>query len=164
MSLNAFIDESARGARYVVCAALIDDASVDDVRRAMRRHRLPRQRRVHFKTESDPRRRKILARMSRLHSVRALVHLARAGPVPASRDQCLTHLVADLCDRSGSRLTIECSDPAQDERDRRLLYDTLRKIGGSLEHMHVHPHQKPALWISDGVAWAYGARGEWRDH
>lgn len=32
----------------------------------------------------------------------------------------------------------------------------------SLTYEHMRPHEEPILWVSDAVAWAYGAGGDWR--
>lgn len=31
-----------------------------------------------------------------------------------------------------------------------------------LAYEHLRPHEDPALWIPDAVAWCFGAGGDWR--
>ena len=60
MTAQAFVDESARGSNYHVCVAVVADGDVDGLRRLVRSFCLPGQRRWHFVTERDSRRRQIL--------------------------------------------------------------------------------------------------------
>lgn len=58
---HAFVDESRRGSRYIVCASIVQPSDLAAVRRAMRAELLAGQGRLHFKTEKPSRRRKILS-------------------------------------------------------------------------------------------------------
>jgi hypothetical protein len=60
LTAQAFVDESARGPNYHVCVAVVADGDVDGLRRLARSFCLPGQRRWHFVTERDSRRRQIL--------------------------------------------------------------------------------------------------------
>ena len=48
-------------------------------------------------------------------------------------------------------------------RDVLVLDAALRKHGSqTLEYRHLSPYEEPLLWVSDAVAWAMGAGGDWR--
>lgn len=160
MSPHAFVDESARNGRYILCATLVDPAHLDKVRKLSRSLCLPGQRRWHFKSESDRRRRQVLDRIVRCEAIRANLYMGRGREVDA-RHHCLTELVLDLIDQKASHLIIESQD-GQDPRDRGAIMDALHHSGGELAYAHLYPHGEPALWISDAIAWAYGAGKQWR--
>ena len=56
--LHAFVDESSRRNSYAICAATISIDDLDSTRKQLRALLLAGQRRIHFTTESDSRRRK----------------------------------------------------------------------------------------------------------
>jgi hypothetical protein len=160
VSPHAFVDESARGGRYILCAALVDARDLDEVRKLARSLCLPGQARWHFKSESDRRRRLIIDQIIRCDAIRATLYVAKGLEIPARR-MCLTTLVFDLIDQKASRLIIE-SQEGQDPRDRGTILDALHAAGGELNYAHLRPHLDAALWVPDAIAWAYGAGGQWR--
>jgi hypothetical protein len=157
---HAFVDESSRGNRYLLCAVTVDNNRLSEVRRLARGLCVPGQRRWHFVSESGRRRKFILDSLVRSDAIRALVYVGTGAPVSVRRE-CLTTLVYDLLDRKASRLLIE-SQQGQDPRDQRCIIGALQKAGGELDYAHLWPHQEPGLWLPDAVAWAYGAGDQWR--
>ncbi|QAY60006.1 hypothetical protein ET475_08380 [Microbacterium protaetiae] len=96
---RVYVDESKALGYYVVATA----AAVGDVRdseRALRGLLLPGQRRLHFKSENDSRRRQILSRMCVLE-VRVGVWVVRQLPDREARPLSLGSLV-DAAARSGA--------------------------------------------------------------
>ena len=153
------IDESKARGYYVGATA----AAVGDVRgceRALRELLLPGQRRLHFKRESDSRRRQILSRMCAVE-VRVGVWVVRQLPDREARPLSLGSLV-DAAARAGvGQLLIE-RDVSLESADRRLIAEMLRGRGAtSLEYRHAAPHEHPPLWVSDAVAWCYSNGGDW---
>ncbi|MCO5994913.1 hypothetical protein [Actinoallomurus rhizosphaericola] len=159
MTLHAFVDESVRS-RYILCAAVVPTANLNEIRRLARELCMPGQRRWHFKSESDRRRRLILDALVRRSDVRVALYMGK-GKRPRVRAECLVTLVTDLIDQGGSQLVIESQD-GQDRLDRQCLLETLHKAGANLRYRHVRPHEEPGLWLPDAFAWAYGTGGEWR--
>jgi hypothetical protein len=160
VSPHAFVDESARNGRYILCATLVDARDLDEVRKLARSLCLPGQARWHFKSESDRRRRQIIDKIVRCGAVKATLYLAKGPEIPA-RHRCLTALVFDLIDQKASRLIVESQD-GQDPRDRGTILDALHEADSELPYVHLPPHLDAALWLSDAIAWAYGAGGQWR--
>ena len=160
MTVHVFVDESHRRA-HLLAAALVLPAALTPTRRLMRSLREPGQRRLHFKMESDQRRRTILAQLAD-YPVRVRIYSSRAEERQA-RALCLRQLVCDLVPDDARRLVIE-SREGRDQADRHVVYTALQSGGAppSLTYEHVRPHEEPLLWIADAIAWAYGAGTDWR--
>ncbi|MBP2339480.1 hypothetical protein JOF41_005658 [Saccharothrix coeruleofusca] len=133
---------------------------LDVTRCAMRRLTKPGQRRVHFNDEGDRRRREVLSRIEDF-GLRGLIWHCRESNDVRARQVCLTDVVPHLVDPGVSRLVLE-SCQHQDAEDRRVLAGAVRKAGGGLSYAHFKPAEDPVLWISDALAWCYGAGGDWR--
>jgi hypothetical protein len=157
---HAFVDESSRNGRYILCATLVDTLRLAEVRKLARSLCLPGQARWHFKSESDRRRRQIIDTLARCDAIKASLYIGNGLEVPV-RHECLTELVYDLLDEKACRLVIE-SQEGQDPRDRGTILDAMHAAGGELNYAHLQPHADPGLWLSDAIAWAYGAGGQWR--
>lgn len=126
----------------------------------MQELRLPGQRRVHFKSESDSRRRQILSRMCAL-DVRVGVWVVRQLPDREARPLSLGSLVDAAARAAVSQLAIE-RDASLESADRRLISEVLRRHGATqLDYRHAAPHEHPLLWVSDAVAWCYSNGGDW---
>ncbi|MBB5807025.1 hypothetical protein F4560_006793 [Saccharothrix ecbatanensis] len=162
MSAHVFVDESHRSS-YLVVAAYIPIRQLVPIRAVMRGLCLSGERRVHFQAESDNRRRKIVARLVE-HPLRVRVYTGR-GPKDATRAVLLRELVAEVLDAGAQRLVIESRGLARDRDDRREIVGTLQRLRApidALAYEHFQPHEDPALWIPDAVAWCFGAGGDWR--
>lgn len=162
MSAQAFLDESARGSRYHVCAAVIANRDVDDLRRLVRSFCLPGQRRWHFVHERDSRRRQIVDALVQSGQVTALDYHGK-GRDAEVRAECLRRVVAPLIALDVTRLIIE-SREGRDHRDRRVLIEQLREHPDTaFGYDHMPPHGDPLLWIADALAWCSSAGGAWRE-
>lgn len=120
----------------------------------------PGQRRLHFKSESDSRRRQILSRMCELE-VRVSVWVVRKKPDKEARPMSLGALVEDAVRDGVAQIFIE-RDESLERADRRLIASIVRRERASeLLYRHVAPHEHPLLWVSDAVAWCYSSGGDW---
>ncbi len=161
MSVHAFVDESQRGP-YLLCAALIDPRDLAAARARLRSMLLSGQRRLHFTKERPPRRRSLLSAMSNL-GVRVRLYESTEKQETA-RQQVMASLLADLVALGCRRIVIESRHYIQNDKERRAIATAVR-LGHAPEDLvydHMRAHEEPLLWIADAVAWAYGARGEWR--
>lgn len=99
--LYAFVDESERRGRYLMCSVVIEPARLGELRRALRQLLQPGQHQLHFKKESPRRRRELAARLASL-GVDASVFICRAtagrGEAEA-RAVCLHAIIDDLQSR-----------------------------------------------------------------
>ncbi|RJQ77247.1 hypothetical protein D5S17_16215 [Pseudonocardiaceae bacterium YIM PH 21723] len=160
MQFHAFADESRRGGTYLMAAAKIPVRSLADVRVALRALTKSGQRCVHMKTEGDSRRRAILSELNGL-GLTASVWLCRHGKDEVARQACLEGLVPGMLDAGVVRLVLE-SDETKDRQDRKAISSLLRKAGRPMFFEHLRSYEDPALWVSDAIAWAFGAGGDWR--
>ncbi|TQN43550.1 hypothetical protein FHU33_2999 [Blastococcus colisei] len=161
MSAQAFVDESARGSRYHVCIAVVLDGDVDELRRLVRSFCLPGQRRWHFVTERDSRRRQILDALIGSGQISALAFSGK-GRDHDLRAESFRRMVAALVDRGVHRLVIE-SRQGRDQRDRQVLVEELHRLGDPvLQYVHLPPSGDPLLWVADALAWSHSAGGAWR--
>jgi hypothetical protein len=156
---RVYVDESkARGYYVVATATTVGDVQASE--RALRDLLKPGQRRIHFKSESDSRRRQILSRMCALE-VRVLVWAVKQRPDKEARPLSLDAL-AEAAVRAGVAQLIIERDESLERADRRLIADTIRRAGSSeMQYRHVAPHEHPLLWVSDAVAWCYSNGGDW---
>lgn len=161
MPVHVFVDESDRGS-YLVCAAVVAPADLGPVRQVLRGFCMPGQRRLHFKSESNARRKQILDALVAAR-VRARIYRSRSSSTAAARQSCLTVLVGDLLDMGAHRLVIE-SQQGQDVRDKHIVYNALRDrdAADDLTYEHMRPYEEPGLWAADAIAWAFGAGRQWR--
>lgn len=161
MSKHAFVDESVRGDLYIMCAALMPTDELDAARKTLRSLRAPGQRRIHFSTESDRRRRALLRGMSRLNGS-STVYVARYPDQIAARAAILATMVPMLRNSDVRHLVLE-SRREQDKRDRAVIYQNLGPHPTPpLSYTHTPASGEPALWVADAVAWAWGRGGRWR--
>lgn len=159
MTAHAFIDESTRRGTYLICVATCVPSELAGARQALRGLLLPGQRRLHFATESNRRRRLILSRLSEL-TAESVVYLAEHRDQPAARAAILERAAKELQGDGIAGLTIE-SRSGQDHHDRGVIY---RALGPdpALTYRHMTAAEEPMLWIPDAIAWAYGRGGDWK--
>ncbi|GLY53819.1 hypothetical protein [Lentzea sp. NBRC 102530] len=157
---HGFVDESRRGATYLVVAVVVRPRELDAVRTALRRLVRSGQRRVHFKKESDSRRRELVSRLRDM-CLRAAVWTVRDSDDVRARRLCLSAAATWLQELGVTRLAIE-SCAHQDTRDRQTLAAVLEKVDGPFTYEHLRPAEDPVLWASDALAWCFGAGGDWR--
>jgi hypothetical protein len=159
---HVFVDETKdRG--FLLAAAALAPGDLVAARQAVRRLILPRQRRLHFKQESDARRGEIVGVLLRLGAQVVIYDGSAARSEKAARRACLVELVADLGKDAAHRVVIERDDSVIDF-DRRLLYEQVRVAGivGTLRYDHLRAHEECLLAVPDAVAWCWAKGGRWR--
>lgn len=156
---RVFVDESkARG--YIIAATAASLSSQRVAEKALRSLLKPGQRRIHFKSERDSRRREILSRMHEL-DLRVTVWIAKGLPDKQARPLCLTELTTALIESGVDHLFIE-RDESLITADKRIIAGILRgHQPQTLRYTHVVPTEQPLLWVSDAVAWCYASGGDW---
>jgi len=162
LSMHAFVDETKQHGLLVV-STVVDVAHLHDARKQMQGCRMKGQNRIHFKKESDQRRRSICAVICELDVKVYVYDATRMARQAAARAACLTAAVEDLAALGARRLIIEQDDSLM-ESDRRALYAAVRKCGvdEELVYQHTRPNHEPILWVSDAVAWCVAKGGDWR--
>ncbi|SMC92527.1 hypothetical protein SAMN05661093_02853 [Kibdelosporangium aridum] len=153
-----FVDESERGC-YLLAAAVVPVPQLQKTRSLLRGLCLAGERRLHFKSENDSRRRLIIARMVAAE-FRVRVYFGK-GPSEAVRGTLLDHVVADAIELGVQRLVLDSRDQAGNKRDRSRLAKTPARVHDLL-YEHMPSSSEPGTWIADAVAWCHGAGGDWR--
>lgn len=156
-----YLDESKRGNRYLVASTTVDAAGAIEVRRALGRLVLPGQRRLHFKSESDRRRRELLVAITGL-SCAVRVYSVRQLAEPDARSLALSAVVRDA-QATGSDSTAYIERVEGLESLDQATITRARARRPSMTWHHLSPSEDPVLWVSDAVAWAVGAGGHWRE-
>jgi hypothetical protein len=162
----AFVDEAIWAPPmgtgcYVLAAAVVEHAALDGLRSAMVGALLPRQRRLHWRDESQPRRRKLAATLA---GQRALHVVVVGAPLDRSRQErarrkCLEHLLHLLAVADVERVVLEARTESLNARDTDLV-DVLRIRHAIPSHLRVsvqRPDSEPMLWAADIVAGAVRA-------
>ncbi len=154
----AFADESQSNRAldpdtYVLAAVVCEAALVEEVRMSTARLRADRQRKVHWRDESDRRRRVIADAVGAApigHLV--VVREGRSGERPErQRRQCMTRLLYELDQLDVATITFESRGSADDRKDRVML-DALRSrrtVSASLRMDHLPGPAEPLLWAAD---------------
>jgi hypothetical protein len=159
-----YVDES-KVPPFSVAASIVSAHDVGTVRHTLCQLLLTNQKRLHFKSEKDQRRRTHLQTMARLPvSVWLYRAEATSGGEIRKRSACLTALIEDLAGQDGDvRLYIE-NDQSVVRHDRATIYAALAKQAAydQISYCHVAAKDEPGLWISDAVAWCWPKGGTWR--
>lgn len=155
-----YVDESkARG--YIMVATAIAPAEVREAERALRAMLRPGQRRIHFKSESDPRRRSVLSTMVGL-PLRCSIWVVDGLPDTLARPRILGALTQAAQDAGAAQLILE-RDESLEVADRRLSAAVTASHTSDLRYRHAAPHEHPMLWVSDAVAWCQYRGGAWAE-
>lgn len=164
MPVHAFIDESVRDQRYLLCMTLVAPAQLAPSRRELNALLLPGARELHFKKEKEPRRRQLISRITTLE-VTTTIYLGSCTRKTEenARQRCLEAAVGELLAKSAHRLVLDSRDH-RDVHDRKTLQRALgfQPSKTELTYEHLNSTGEPLLWISDAVGWCFGAGGTWR--
>lgn len=166
MSVHAFLDESQRERVYLVVTTIVEPSQLTRLRRQLRALLLRGQRELHFKKESEARRKKIADEVAGM-PIEAHVYsqlCPRRSESAAARQACLARVTSDLLARDARRLVLD-SREQQDGEDRYTIQHVLgaRPSQTNLVYEHQVSTSEPLLWLSDTIGWCYGARGAWRE-
>jgi hypothetical protein len=161
MTSHVFVDESKEGG-YLVSAAAMLPGDLTAARRAIRDLVMPGQRRLHFTSESDGRRKQILDAIMELHPAITIYDGSRHHR-RRQREACLDALVADLA-ATGARMLVLETDESILDVDRRTLYRAVRThdCQEALEYRHFRAHEELLLVIPDAIAWCWQRGGQWK--
>jgi len=158
--VDAFVDESIRGSRYLMACVLVQARDIHALRTEMTELAGPKSRRVHFNAELRARRQSLLELFATLPIESFAVSCRRSHGVSEfeARSRCLATIVAALQARGVDRLVIESR---QDDTDDERTVLRNRRPEPRLVFEHRRGVDEPLLWIADGVAWAAGAGPRW---
>ncbi len=161
--MHAFVDETKQNGLLIV-STVVEVRHLKEARKQLRERRARGQNRIHFKKESDPRRRSICSTLCDLQVQAAVYDATRNRNPLEARAACLTAAVEDLAEQGAQRLTIE-QDDSLVTSDRKVLYQAVRKfeVAETLTYEHTQPNDEPMLWVSDAIAWWVAKGGDWRD-
>jgi hypothetical protein len=163
MSAHIFVDESKRRG-FLLAAAAVESDQLAGLRRHIMALRLPGQRRLHMTSESDRRRKTILAAMIETAGPCVTIYQVAAHRSDReARDLAMTRLVDDAAKMGAARLIIERDEPAV-VSDRRIIRDRTTRAGclDTLAYVHRRPHEDCLLAIPDAAAWCWAKGGDWR--
>lgn len=160
-SPHLFIDES-KARNYVMVAAAIAPSDVGAARAGLKALLMPGQRSLHFRNESDARRRKIIDTICD-QGWSAVLVVSTDSDQRAARDACLRECVTFAARTKATRMTIE-TDESLVAHDRRLLFAASRaaEVVDRFEYRHMRRHEDAALWVPDALGWSYTRGGTWR--
>lgn len=156
MAHRVFVDE-VKYPDYILVATMIDESAISSVRKALRKHVMTGQRRIHFHSEREARRNEVFRSIEAIRPTVTL-YISSNKNQALARTECLVSLVSDALGTQCSELVIERDESLVDQ-ERKLL---ARLIGVAMVYRHENAAREPALWISDAVGWAYRRGGKWR--
>jgi hypothetical protein len=160
VSTHLFVDESQRRP-YLLVAGVVTVVELAASRSVLRALCAPGDRRLHFQSERDSRRRELLSHLIRAE-FRTWVYAGHGRPEEVRR-ACLRQLVADAVKSGATRLVMESRGDVLDRSDRQVVARAVDDVAAAgLAYTHLRPHEEPLLWLPDAVAWSYGAGGDWR--
>ena len=158
---EAFIDESVRRDRYIICETLVPQGALAKTRKDLPLLLQPGQLRTHFNKEKDRYRRKLLKAFSEME-ISSVIYVVRHHDFQVARTAILQKVVSEVGESRVVRLVLE-SRANQDARDR---VDILRALRTNpiqpFTYDHLPPSNEPLLWIPDAVAWSWGRGDGWR--
>lgn len=132
---------SSKERGYVLAATVILPEDLDPYRKLIRSLTMKGQYRIHFKKESEPRRRKIIAELA-ASGVTATIYDASAHQVElTARDHCLAAVVTDATATGAHMLVIEQDDSLLKWETQRLIEIT-RDAG--CQHTLRYEHKRAA--------------------
>lgn len=157
---HVFVDES-KSKGFTLAAVSIDERRLHEARLGLRSFLLPGQRRIHFKSESQTRRRAILATLPGLGASAVIVATPQNMPALRARDAAMREMGLWAARIQAIRICIE-RDETVEGLDRRALFEVQSYTGSGFTYGHSRPYDEPLLWAADAVAWAWTRGGNWR--
>lgn len=150
----AFIDES-KAKKYRLVAYLEEPSNLHAKRKALTSCLLAGQRSVHFRKESNQRRRHLISMITSMNPKILVFVVQGLAPAPA-RNLLISALCQKITNYSIDELVFELdqSSIAQDSQH-------LNDIRPPIHWDHRERHHEPLLWIADAAAWCLNRGGEW---
>ena len=160
--LTAWGDESQSNrvldpGTYILAAVVTLDEDLDAMRQAMMALRLAGSAKVHWRTDSDTRHRKIVADICQLPVAGVVVIRQVSGEdSKRSRRKCLEVLLAELQEFGCRSLTLESRGRADDRRDVETTrhLQRRRQRGSDVRLFHEVGPKEPLVWIADALCGA----------
>lgn len=162
---RAFADESEPQQHgltsYLLAAAIMPCDACECARATMMSLLAKGQRKLHWHSESESRRRKIIAAVVQLDAMHLVViRPSRSGEsAERRRRKCLERFLPELDARDVEDVRFESREAKQNARDRQML-DVLRArhaVSSRIRISHTPGPSEPLLWIADTVAGAVAA-------
>jgi hypothetical protein len=162
MSSRLVLVDETKARRYRLAAVAVDGPDVASSRAALRALLRPGRRSLHFRKESDRRRRAILTCLGSL-DWRGTVVASEWGVARLARADCL-RMVIDYAVAVGAQSVVLERDGAALAADRKVFYSYLQRhvSAGQMAYRHAARHEASLLWIPDAVAWCVARGGDWR--
>lgn len=163
----AYIDESSiafpPGSRvYRVCAAIVDTDDADDILGRLTSLWSPGSKKLHWRDESDKRRRQMVAMVAGIGSSHVIISYrseqSSGTKQERARRKCLEQIYYELAERGILAAVLESRDAVQDSRDIQHIA-ALQGAGQAtgLRIWHRPGRDEPLLWIPDIVLGAFNA-------
>lgn len=145
---------------YLLAAAIACPSTCNETRQVLRSLKQKGQRKLHWHSESAPRRRKITAAIAELDACASVVigtPVAKSNPERARR-KCLATLLLHLDGAGVTQVWVENRQAALNKRDAQtvLYLRGARMISRALRLEFAHPGDEPMLWLPDAIAGAVG--------
>lgn len=163
--LLAFVDESMRRVdQHTVCyflaAAVIPENQCPQVRDALKALVPGRQRKLHWRDESQPRR-ELITKTIRTCGVESLVvvgAMANSRKQERARRMALGHLLYALDQKQVAHAVLESRHAERNRHDIKAIggFRNAGTVSRRLVVSHEQPLQEPMLWVPDAVAGAAG--------
>jgi hypothetical protein len=171
---TAYVDESLRisNGLYILAAVTIADQDADHHRAALRDLLYRRQVRLHWRDESSPRRRHLVAAFCGLEHAGVVVIAAGMTPrrQERARRKCIDRLLTELASQDTARVVFERRHRELDARDRAMVTALRRQqaLPAAFGTTWESPTDEPLLWLADIAAGTAaiaetGDGGRWRD-
>ena len=161
---HGFVDESIRpDGWYRLTLVHVSVRDIDMVSRSVRSMVPEARRRIHFSSEGDSHRRRILDGMLRL-PIRGLTVMAphsRRSNEDIARRLCIDTMIDEM-DRSIHQLVFDSRGPDRDRSDRRVVHEALlrNRRGTKVMYHHRGSRDEPLLALPDAFGWSIGAGGD----
>jgi hypothetical protein len=165
--LRAYLDESSANRsedsqEYLVCAAVVPDDSAEELREQWLALRLKGQIKLHWTDESEARRKKIVAAVSELTPMSAVVtHVSqRQNKTERFRRKCLETIYYELASMGVREVICEARMPAQNQKDvaHIVALRGQKVVDRDFSISHCRGGDDPLLWIPDIFLGAINAK------
>lgn len=143
---------------FILAAAISLPGDAPQLRSAMAGLQMKTEKKIHWRDDSDKRRRQVIETIAEL-PLEAIV-VARVGPTSEPderrRRKCFEHFAMEVDALGCTQLTMESRGRKADRRDR-IMLDTMRAqktVTGDLRLDHAPGPTDPCLWIADAICGA----------
>jgi hypothetical protein len=156
----AFIDES-KSKDYIIAATIVEARTAPGIRKILQGLRMKGQRRIHFATESDQRRKLILSKAVTLQCSFIVARSAEKSELDARRE-ALSRMARFLLNKEVTTIVLELDESMQ-VHDRRTLDSVVKALNPKVPILYRHesPFLEPLLWLPDMVVWVTGRGDNW---